>query len=125
MDNEEYYDGVYEFGRVGNVFNQRPGRTGKEGQMIELAPGVDAEILNERVSLCHTSRQQTHRCFWEGDLELTLLIQGRKVVINDHDEDRTPFIYNGVQYHVIGHRHHLDDDDIVRLRYTVYRHSPI
>lgn len=91
---------------------------------IELAPNIFAYVVSERVSLCHTKKSTKRVCFWEGDCEVTLDINGQKVTVNDHDEKkgtRSYFVCDGISYYVVGHLFHLDDDEVTRLRYTVYK----
>ncbi len=124
----EYYDGVYVFGKVDKAFYPTSGSRSRVGNTIELAPGIYAKVLDERVSLCHTSKKQTHVCFWEGDCQVELSINGKRITINDHDEDkgkRSYFTFNGKEHYVQGRLFHLDDDEVTRLHYTVYRDEEV
>lgn len=113
------HSGVYEFGSIDM-------EACEDCRTIELAPNIFAVVVRERVSLCRTSRKQTHSCFWEGDCEVELDIDGQTVIINDHDEKkdkRNYFVYNRRIYYVVGHLFQIDSDEVIRLRYTVCEHT--
>ena len=109
--------------------------SGKINKPFFLAPGVEATVVSERASLCKTTKEATHVCFWEGDCEFTAVVGGTTITVNDHDDrvnvqDKvSEFVLDGVQYKVVGSRFSLDrslavNDGRIHFWYTVYRNVP-
>lgn len=121
----EHYRGTYTFGKSLS-FQPTGASKSNIGNTVELAPGISAVVLDEKVSLCHTSKDSTHMCFWEGDCEFTVDIDGQRVTVNDHDDQEKAFVHNGVLHGIRGLRFDLDwsssvGDKLVHFQYVVRR----
>lgn len=74
------------------------------------------EYLDSENNLCPSIYDPNIRCFWEGDLSLTLKVNSKKIILNDHDSRKgifhtvdgyrlfglRPFIKNSETYMVFG-----------------------
>jgi predicted secreted protein len=67
---------------------------------IEIFPDLNIIYKGYQNNLC-ISRYTDARCVWEGDLEVTLLINGKTVILNDHDK-RKGIIYKVGNYEFQG-----------------------
>lgn len=63
---------------------------GKELE-FEAFPELKGTYIEFRNSLCPSQYDSSIVCFWEGDLEAKLLLNGKEISVNDHDYKRTKF----------------------------------
>lgn len=74
---------------------------------IEEFPELDIIYMGYRNSLCPSRYNSDIRCFWEGDLEIYLLVNGKLITINDHDKRKLEmnnvdgYIFEGIGVKVI------------------------
>lgn len=70
-----------------------------------LIPDLNAAVVSYRNSICRSRYDQGVRCFWEGDLEVVLDVEGKKIVLNDHDDRQHKkgyFTKSDHTYHFVG-----------------------
>jgi hypothetical protein len=48
-------------------------------------PNLNGQYLNYNNSICPSRYNSNIKCFWEGDLSITLIFNGKEITINDHD----------------------------------------
>lgn len=60
------------------------------GQVLDVPefPELHFRYVSSAERLCDNSKLPRVSCFWEGDLSLTLDVNGHEIVINDHDKKR-------------------------------------
>lgn len=56
------------------------------GQNFIYNNDINIKYVSYREKLCPSQYDNSIRCFWEGDLEITLNVNGKDIVINDHDQ---------------------------------------
>lgn len=106
------------------------------GQWIKFQkfPELNMKYLGYENNLCH-SNYSSAMCVWEGDLNITISVNGKTITINDHDSRREKvniIISNGFQYIFQGLRPHVENRSRDQT-YLVFRiikvpehwHSPI
>jgi|SRR5579863_6384158 hypothetical protein len=60
------------------------------GQQLffDAYPNLTGTYISFRNSLCPSRYDSSIRCFWEGDLEVVVKLNGKEITINDHDFKR-------------------------------------
>lgn len=80
---------------------------------LDEFPELKITVLGLRNRLCPSYRNPNIKCFWEGDLEVVLNVNGKEIIINDHDSRRgvrhdfavnsTIYMFRGLRPEVRGH----------------------
>lgn len=51
---------------------------------------LNIKYVSYKINLCPSQyTSYTMTCFWEGDLEITLNVNGKEITINDHDQQKS------------------------------------
>lgn len=53
--------------------------------MFDGINDVKGKYISYKNSLCNKIGSPKVFCFWEGDLEIKLILNGKEIIINDHD----------------------------------------
>lgn len=81
-----------------------PTRDDLVGEKINIFgfPELDITYVSYQNNLCESNYNPDVRCFWEGDLSVDLLVNGKLITINDHDQKKgdinrvNNFIFQGI-----------------------------
>ena len=87
-------------------------------------PELQIRYLDAENNLCPSHYNGNIRCFWEGDLNVTLDVNGNQITINDHDQKKgnvnivsvhdVQYIFQGIRPHIIN-----DSRDQTYLIFTI------
>lgn len=58
---------------------------------FDAYPNLTGTYISFKNNLCPSHYNSSIRCFWEGDLEVVVRLNGKQITINDHDYKRGKF----------------------------------
>lgn len=95
-----------------------------EHKIVKIAPNLSASLLRERITLCVREYGIKARCRREGDAEVSILLSGLEIIINDHDKQCnrfTTFTLDNYEYQLQGSRCIIEKDHKITMPYTLIR----
>ena len=52
---------------------------------FEAYPDLKGKFIAFNNNICPSQYDSSIKCFWEGDLSVTLILNGKEIKVNDHD----------------------------------------